>query len=140
MKAMSLLGVMIVLLASFGVSSQPAPVTFSEVVKSTKSWDGSELPQYPEGKPEITILKVTVPVGATVVEHKHPVINAGVMLSGELTVTSREGKELKLKAGEPIVELVDQWHTGKNVGTEPVEIMVFYAGIEGQPLSIKHTD
>ncbi|MBD1584643.1 cupin domain-containing protein [Pseudoalteromonas sp. S16_S37] len=120
--------------------AQDASVSFEVISKSTKSWDGAVLPSYPDGQPEITILKVTIPAGATVVKHKHPMINAGVMLSGELSVRSEDGKVLKLSAGEPIIELVGKWHEGKNEGDTPVEILVFYAGIEGQPLSIKHTD
>ncbi|WP_105169944.1 cupin domain-containing protein [Pseudoalteromonas sp. T1lg23B] len=114
-------------------------VSFSVVTKSTKSWNGDLLPSYPEGQPEVTILKVVVPAGASVTAHKHPMINAGVMLKGNLTVTSEQGEVLKLAPGDAIVELVDKWHEGKNNGDEPVEILVFYAGVVGQPLSIKHT-
>ncbi|CAM4240399.1 cupin domain-containing protein [Pseudoalteromonas byunsanensis] len=114
-------------------------VTFSVVTKSTTSWNGDLLPRYSEGQPEVTILKVVIPSGASVAAHKHPMINAGVMLKGKLTVTSEQGEVLKLEPGDAIVELVDKWHKGKNDGDEPVELLVFYAGVKDQPLSIKHT-
>jgi quercetin dioxygenase-like cupin family protein len=107
------------------------------LVKSTQSWDGSQLPAYPEGQPEVTILKVTIPVGVVLPFHKHPYINAGVLTKGELTVVSKAGKKLTMKAGDPIVELVDNWHFGENLGNVPAEIIVFYAGIKGQPITIK---
>ncbi len=47
---------------------------------------GNTLPEYPEGKPEITILRIQIPPGTTLPLHTHPVINAGVLLSGELAV------------------------------------------------------
>ncbi len=69
--------------------------------------------------------------------HKHPVINAGILLKGEPTLVT-EGKEtLHLKAGDPIVEVVNKWHYGKNEGNEPAEIIVFYAGIKDTPMTIK---
>ena len=107
-----------------------------QLAKSTSSWDGAPLPGYPEGNPEITILRITIPAGATLARHKHPVINAGVLLKGELTVQTENGKKLHLKAGESIVEVVDTWHYGKNEGVEPAEIIVFYAGIEGAPITV----
>ncbi|HEB27117.1 MAG TPA: cupin domain-containing protein [Porticoccus sp.] len=107
------------------------------LTRTNSSWDGKTLPEYPKGRPEISILKIVVPPGAEVPLHKHLVINAGVLLKGELTVVTEGGMTLHLKAGDPIVELVNKWHYGKNEGEEPAEILIFYAGIEGQPLSIK---
>jgi quercetin dioxygenase-like cupin family protein len=69
--------------------------------------------------------------------HRHPVINAGVLLSGRLTVITEDNKTLHLKAGESIVEVVDKWHYGKNEGDEVAEIIVFYAGVLDKPITIK---
>jgi quercetin dioxygenase-like cupin family protein len=107
------------------------------MVQSTLSWDKSELPAYPKGQPEVTILKITIQPGGKLPMHRHPVINAGVMLKGEITVNTEDGKTLVLKAGDPIVELVDKWHYGESSGTEPAEIIVFYAGIQGKPFTVK---
>jgi len=112
-------------------------ITSQTLVKSTQSWDGSQLPAYPSGQPEIRILKITIPAGVTLPLHQHPYINAGVLIKGELTVISKAGKELHMSAGDPIVELVNSWHLGKNSGSVPAEIIVFYAGIKGQPITIK---
>jgi quercetin dioxygenase-like cupin family protein len=106
------------------------------LVKTTKSWNGSQLPKYLDGNPEITILKIIIPPKTKLPLHKHPEINAGILLKGELTVISEANDTLHLKAGEPIVELVNTWHFGQNEGTEPVEIIVFYAGIKGTPITI----
>jgi len=42
---------------------------------------------------------------------------------------------LHVKAGEPIVEVVNTLHYGINEGTVPAEIVVFYAGAAGTPIS-----
>jgi quercetin dioxygenase-like cupin family protein len=107
------------------------------VVKSTLSWDGSQLPKYPEGQPEVTILKITIPAGAKIPLHQHPYINAGVLIKGELTVLTQTGDKLIMTAGDQIVEVVNKWHKGQNSGDIPAEIIVFYAGIEGQPITVK---
>lgn len=107
-----------------------------ELVKSTTSWDGNKLPSYPQGQPEITILRIAIPAGTRLKTHSHPVINAGVLLSGQLTVVAENGKTLHLKAGDPIVELVDTSHYGVNEGNEPAEIIVFYAGTSDAPITI----
>lgn len=107
------------------------------LARAQASWDGRTLPAYPAGPPEISILKVTIPPGAELPLHLHPVINAGYMLRGALTVLTPEGETLHLKAGDPIVEVVDKAHYGRNEGAEPVEIVVFYAGCAGcGPLTV----
>src|SRR3546814_5661524 len=91
------------------------------LAKSSNSWDGSPLPEYPKGTPEVSILKITIAPGAELPMHKHPVINAGVLLSGELTVITEGHKVKHLKPGEALIELVDKWHYGKNEGKVPVK-------------------
>ena len=58
------------------------------LAKTSLSWDESHLPDYSKGAPEITILRIKVPPGMQLPLHEHPVINAGVLLSGELTVVT----------------------------------------------------
>jgi len=107
-----------------------------DLVKTTKSWDGECLPAYPPGQPEITIRRISVPAGARMETHRHPVINAGILLSGKLTVVTTDGKTLHLKAGDPIVELVNTLHYGINEGKVPADIVVFYAGAVDTPITV----
>lgn len=102
------------------------------IVQSSQSWNGSSLPMYPSGKPVVTILKITIPPGVSLPVHQHHVINAGVLLEGELTVHTEAGDTLHMKQGDPIVEVVNQWHHGVNEGTVPAVILVFYAGAQGE--------
>jgi quercetin dioxygenase-like cupin family protein len=131
-------GLSLILLLAAGVSAaDDDTVTVDVLTKTGSSWDQSVLPDYPKGKPEITILRIKIPSGVLLPLHKHPVINAGVLLNGELTVVTKDNKILHLKAGDPIVEVVNKWHYGKNEGTEPAEIIVFYAGTPDMPITIK---
>jgi len=112
-------------------------ITTSVLAKSGSSWDGSALPAYPTDKPEITILRITIPPGAALPVHKHPVINAGVLVSGELTVLTEDNKRKILKAGDSLVEVVDKWHYGKSTGKDPAVILVFYAGSKDAPITVR---
>jgi quercetin dioxygenase-like cupin family protein len=135
-----LFGILVTLLLSSHVWGKELNAVKADVLaKTSSSWDGKALPDYPEGKPEVTILRITIPPKARLPVHKHPVINAGVMLKGELTVVTENKKTLHLKAGDSIVEVVNTWHYGINEGDEPAEIIVFYAGVHGAPITIKET-
>lgn len=132
-----LFGLLALVFTGCAASKPDAKVESVQLVKSTHSWNGAPLPSYKSGVPEITILKISIPPGVKLPMHKHPVINAGVLLKGRLTVTTESGEVLHMKAGDPIVEVVETWHYGENEGREPAEILVFYAGIKGLPVTIK---
>jgi quercetin dioxygenase-like cupin family protein len=111
-------------------------ISVKELIKTDRSWDGQELPAYPTGRPQITIRRITLPAGARLETHRHPVINAGILLSGQLTVVTGNGTTLHLQAGDPIVELVNTWHYGINQGHVPAEIVVVYAGVADTPITV----
>ena len=129
----------VLVLVQFSCATEKAnydSISFKELVRTSKSWDGKSLVPYPQGQPEITILRISIPAGARLATHSHPVINAGVLVSGQLTVKTTDGKVLRLKPGDPIVEVVNTLHYGINEGTVPAEIVVFYAGIVGQAVTV----
>lgn len=115
-------------------ASQSAKVEVLE--KSTLSWNGSTLPSYASGQPQLSVVRVTIPEGGALPMHEHPFATAGVLLQGELEVHTPEGKSRRIMAGEGVIELVNQPHYGANVGQGPAVILVVYAGIEGQPVTV----
>jgi quercetin dioxygenase-like cupin family protein len=117
-------------------NSQGASVVVKELAKTSQSWNGNSLPAYPPSQPMITILRISIPAGAQLDIHSHPVINAGVLISGELTVLTKDRKTLYLKAGDPIIEVVNTLHYGINQGMVPAEIVVFYAGAVDMPITV----
>jgi quercetin dioxygenase-like cupin family protein len=131
-------GICLALLLSSNILAEDVSTVHTDVLaKESLSWDGNHLPDYPEGSPELTILRIKIPPGTQLPLHKHTVINAGVLLSGQLTVITEDNKTLHLRAGESIVEVVDKWHYGKNEGNKTAEILVFYAGVSDTPITVK---
>lgn len=128
---------LVLLLLGNGWAGDEKKVAVEVLSKTGSSWNGKALLKYPAGIPEITILKISIPAGVELPMHTHPVINAGVLLSGQLTVVTEDNRILHLNAGDAIVEVVDTWHYGKNEGSTPAEIIVFYAGVPGQPITVK---
>lgn len=134
----SLYGLVILSLCTASPSPAVTDGVEAEIlVQENRSWNGAPLPPYPQGEPEVSIIRIRIPPGSELPMHLHPVINAGVLLQGKLTVVTEAGDRLYLQAGDPIIEVVNQWHYGKNEGDRTAEIMVFYAGIKDQPLTIK---
>ncbi len=136
MKKNYLIFVLIILLTGYAWARAEQEITVEELARTSESWDKETLPEYPKGVPEITVLRITVPPGASLPLHFHPVINAGVLLEGELTVISENNEVLTLKTGEAIIEVVDKWHYGRNNSETPAVIIVFYAGTKGRPITI----
>ena len=124
------------LLISTNLFAQEETIKVEVLSKSSTSWDGSEIMAYPTGKPEITISKITMPVGFELPVHKHITPLGGMILEGELTVTKENGEQKVFKAGDPIVEVMNAWHAGKNTGDIPTVLIAFYIGEVGTPISI----
>jgi len=119
-----------------GEVAAPTDLQVETLIQTTQSWNGTPLPDYTSEHPQMTALRITIPPHTKLPVHRHPVINAGILLSGHLTVISEAGDTLQMKAGDPIVEMVNQWHHGENNGDEPAEIVVFYSGNVDVPVTI----
>jgi len=136
-KQLLLISILITLVYVTGCAPTVKKTQVHQLVKSTKTWDGSTLPNYPKGTPEITILRILIPPKTDLPMHYHPVINAGVLLKGELTVITETNEKLHLKAGDALVELVGKMHYGRNTGSTDAEIIVFYAAEKGEKITVK---
>ncbi|MEE4883166.1 cupin domain-containing protein [Pseudomonas alliivorans] len=134
----SLVAATVLLLTSHVMADhKPATVQSSVLLKSTASWDGTPYTAYPQGQPELTILKISIPPRTRLDWHTHPIPNAAYVVSGELTVEARNsGRQILLRKGGTLAEMVDISHRGKT-GEKPVELIVFYAGTPEVPLSLK---
>ena len=117
-------------------SEQHAETHVVRLLETSASWNGAPLPEFPEGQPRITVLRIFVPPQTRLAVHKHPVISAGVLLQGELKITTESGETLRLQAGDAISEVVNTWHYGVNTGVQIAELIVFYAGVEDAPITV----
>lgn len=115
--------------------SEPVAPVAEVLLQSGQSWNGAELPAYPDGPAEISIVRFTIPPGTALPVHRHPVINGGLVLSGELIVRLESGEEIRLQAGDPLLEVVNTWHAGRNEGEVPAVAVVFYVGTPGTSIT-----
>jgi len=115
---------------------QTKAVKVTPMLKTQTSWDGQPL-QYPAGQAEVTGMLIEIAPGGETGWHLHPVPSFGMVVEGELEVALKDGRRNRLKAGDALAEVVNTAHNGRNVGTVPVKLVVFYAGSKNQPLSQK---
>jgi quercetin dioxygenase-like cupin family protein len=106
------------------------------LIKTTSSWNDVRYEGYPVGQPELTTVRMTIPANAKLPWHSHLMPNIAYILSGELTVEERAtGRTATYHAGQAFAESVGSVHRGV-AGDEPVDVVVTYAGSQGQPLSV----
>lgn len=113
-----------------------ADIQVQSLLKTSTSWDGSPL-HYPSGQAEITALKILIAPKAATGWHQHPVASFGMVVKGDLEVELVNGKRQRFKTGDLLAEVINTPHNGHNVGTEPLELLVFYAGAKDKPLTEK---
>ncbi|QHF42553.1 cupin [Pseudomonas sp. S35] len=108
------------------------------LLERSASWDGTPYKAYPKGPPQLTLIRLKIPAHTQLPWHTHPMPNAAYIVSGELTVETRKGGLTRtLRQGQTLAEMVGIEHRGIT-GNTPVELLVFYAGRAGMPLSEQH--
>ena len=118
----------------------PQEVRSTELIRTSQSWDGVDLPDYLVGRPEIVGVKYEIPAGQKLGWHDHPVMNFGILVQGDLTIISQDGTVKTVHEGEAVVEMVGTIHHGENRGSKPVLLYMFYLSQEGMALSEQHPE
>ena len=122
--------------ASMSVAAE-SQIEVTQLLKTTQSWDGAQYRKYPEGQPEVSVLRYKIPAHSSLPWHTHPVVNVAYVISGHLTVIRKDnGKSLLIGPGDVLPEIVGAFHRGES-GDEPVELIVFYAGTPTVALTVK---
>lgn len=112
---------------AFSVSANAAKTT--PLLDAQTSWNGAAF-HYPEGTPKVTAVKIQLKHRESTAIHCHPVPLFAYIVKGQLRVTTGRGESRVFKRGEALVEVMDTWHQGKAI-KGPVELVAFYAGVEG---------
>ena len=133
-NAIKLAAVLFIMILCTTISSYSAEKQV--LLKTTSTWDNAEYKKLKIRKPEVTVLKIIINVNEELPMHKHDLVNIAYVNKGTLTVTTDNNKEITLHEGEVLPELIGKYHYGKNAGKEPVELVVFYIGEKGTPLSV----
>ena len=111
-------------------------VRVTELVRATASWDGTPI-RYPEGTPAVTAMIVEIIPGGETGWHEHPVPSFGYVSSGAIEVMLEDGRTRRFEEGEVVVEVVGRRHNGRNPGTVPARLVLFYAGDAATPVTIR---
>jgi quercetin dioxygenase-like cupin family protein len=109
-------------------------------VEGSVSWDGEGF-AYGQGRARISVRRLVVSPGThdlSLAYHCHPEPLAAYVAKGAVKVVKPSGESAVFKTGDAFIEVMNQWHKG--VFTEPTELVVFYAGTEGTPLTIRQHD
>ena len=112
----------------------------TELIRTSESWDGAKLPDFPQGKPELRVIRLDFPIGAKTGWHHHTVVNYGIVQQGDLTIVCQDGSERTFHEGEPLVEVIGTIHRGENRGKKPVILVMFYYSEPGAEITIQHPE
>lgn len=105
-------------------SGAAAPVVVTPVKTSAVTSTGQPI-ILPQKNVEVAASIYDIAPGATLPVHKHPFARYGYVLAGTLKVTNVDtGKSDVFKTGDFIIEMIDQWHQGSNIGADPVKLLV----------------
>ncbi|HEX2525896.1 MAG TPA: cupin domain-containing protein [Geminicoccus sp.] len=100
------------------------PVVVNELASETTTASGQPI-RLPQGDARILLSEYMIAPGAKLPVHKHPFTRLAYVQAGTLSVTNTDtGQTVVYTPGDLVVEAVDQWHFGENVGTTPVELLV----------------
>ncbi len=128
--------IILILLSVLFISNTAYSAQKDVLLQTTKTWDNAKYKKIKIKKPEVTVLNIIIGVGESLPMHKHDLVNVAYVKKGTLTVITDKNKQITLHEGDCLAELVGKYHYGKNDGNEPVELVVFYIGEKGTPLSI----
>lgn len=128
--------IILILLSVLFISNNAYSAQKDVLLQTTKTWDNAKYKKIKIKKPEVTVLNIIIGVGESLPMHKHDLVNVAYVKKGTLTVITDKNKQITLHEGDCLAELVGKYHYGKNDGNEPVELVVFYIGEKGTPLSI----
>jgi len=107
------------------------------LLKTSVTGNGQKIAYPLTDNAEVTAMTVELAPGSETGWHKHPIPVYAYVISGRLSVELEDGSLLSFGAGEAVIEVVDTLHDGRNMGTEPVKLAVFYLGAKGTPNVIK---
>ena len=134
-----LVGLFLIIVQPAIAADYSSGVTSKVLSKTTVTGNGQKISYPLTDRAEVTAMTVDLAPGSETGWHKHPVPVYAYVVSGSLSVELEDGKLLSFSAGEAIIEVVNTMHNGRNSGTVPVKLAVFYLGAEGIPNVVRKT-
>ncbi|MDP1872926.1 cupin domain-containing protein [Phenylobacterium sp.] len=126
MRKLTLIGLLAATLPGLAFAAPSPPRAMDAVQTSPLSL---ALPQDDEpgqgDKVRMTVVQATLAPGESVPDNARTALRYIYVKSGRLQVSNLvTGDRQDVEAGEFAVEAAGQWHTGKAIGVEPVEILL----------------
>jgi quercetin dioxygenase-like cupin family protein len=101
------------------------PIAVTEIMSATKTATGGAL-TLPSKNPKVIVSTYVIQPGAKLPVHKHIFARYAYVEDGDLRVTQTDtAKTFEYKKGDVIIEMTGEWHTGENIGSVPVKLLVF---------------
>ena len=106
------------------------------LLSASESWNG-DLYSYPQGQAQMTLLKITAPVGFRTPVHTHPQPGVAYVVKGTLDCVVTAENTKVFSAGDSFATTFgDTPHYCESVGNESAIVFVAYAGVEEEPVTI----
>ena len=112
-------------------------VTSKVLTKTSITGNGRKIVYPSTDNAEVTAMLVEIAPGAETGWHKHSIPVYAYIISGNLDVEIEGGSVLHFKTGDPIIEVLNTPHNGKNNGRNTSQLVVFYTGMKDVPNVIK---
>ena len=120
------------LLGSVSWAADAPKAVVKPVLTTTTTASGQPIAVPPN--PQVIVSTYDIPAGASLPFHKHPFQRYAYVMAGDLSVVNRDTNETyRYRAGDFIVEVLDQWHMGRNEGKVPVKLLVIDQVDPGKP-------
>lgn len=134
-NSLAMLGAVSMVIAPSAMAENAKPQS-EQLIQSDKGITGAPYASYPQGRPQLTVLRIKFPAHATLPWHTHVVPNAAYVVSGHMLIEDQAtGKKYRINAGQAFPEAVGVVHRGLTEEA-PAEVIVTYAGTKDTPLSI----
>ncbi len=114
----------------------PVGLTLTPVLQASKTFTGQPI-RFPQSDNQFVAVVAEVAPGGQVGRHLHPNPLFVYMLQGTLTIEMEGHGTHAFSAGEGLVEVVNTWHNGRNLGDTPVRFLIVFAAQEGTPTIIR---
>jgi quercetin dioxygenase-like cupin family protein len=118
----ALLLVLLLIGGTQGHAQEAKDVTVTPLLTTTQTASGQRIrvPLHPQ----LVAAIYEIAPGVALPLHEHPYPRYAYVLAGKLEVTVADGKTYRYQEGDFFAEVINQWHSGRNIGTTPVRLLV----------------
>ena len=117
-------------------TSKDTKPVIETLISASESWNG-DLYSYPQGQAQMTLLKITAPVGFRTPVHTHPQPGVAYVAKGTLDCVVTADKTKVFSVGDSFATTFgDTPHYCESVGNKSAIVFVTYAGVEEEPVTI----